>query len=213
TNTATVAGGGDVNPANNSAADVAIVFSHFIDVPADDPFLRWIEALALAGVTSGCGTALPMYCPDAPVTHAQMAVFLLRGLHGPAFVPPPATSAPFVDVTPDSPFAPWIEHLARGGITGGCATSPARFCPDAGVTRAQVAVFLLRAAHGAGHLPPLATGLFTDVPLDSPFAPFIEQLARDGITGGCGPTRFCPDQIVTREQMAVFLVRAFHLPM
>ena len=55
--------------------------------------------------------------------------------------------------------------------------------------------------------------MFTDVPLTYLFASWIEQLARDGITGGCGPTTYCPESVATRGQMAVFLVRTFNLPM
>jgi hypothetical protein len=57
--------------------------------------------------------------------------------------------------------------------------------------------------------------MFADVPLNNPFAPWIEQLARENVTGGCGtnPARYCPDDLVTRGQMAVFIVRAFTLPM
>jgi hypothetical protein len=50
--------------------------------------------------------------------------------------------------------------------------------------------------------------MFNDVPASSPFCPFIEELARRGITGGCGGGNFCPSDPVTRQQMAVFLVRA-----
>jgi len=49
--------------------------------------------------------------------------------------------------------------------------------------------------------------MFTDVPADSPFCPFIEELSRRGITGGCAPGLFCPGDPVTRQQMAVFLVK------
>ena len=57
--------------------------------------------------------------------------------------------------------------------------------------------------------------MFTDVPAAHLFARWIEQLAREGVTGGCAtnPARYCPDSTVTRGQMAVFLVRAFNLPM
>jgi hypothetical protein len=77
-----------------------------------------------------------------------------------------------------------------------------------------MAVFLLRAKHGSAYQPPAATGtMFTDVPQSHAFASWIEQLAREGITGGCGPTTYCPDTTATRGQMAVFLVRTFNLPM
>jgi hypothetical protein len=173
-----------------------------------------VEALAAAGLTSGCSTAPPLYCPDSAVTRAQMAVFLVRGIHGAAFVPPPATGTIFTDVPASHPFGRWIEQLSHDGVTAGCATSPPRYCPDASVTRAQMAVFLLRAEHGAGYTPPPATGtVFADVPASDPFAPWIEQLAAEGITGGCGGGNYCPGQAVTRAQMAIFLVRAFGLPL
>jgi hypothetical protein len=74
-------------------------------------------------------------------------------------------------------------------------------------------VFLLRAKHGAAYQPPDPTGMFTDVPVASGLARWIEQLAREGITGGCGPSLYCPGNAVTRGQMAVFLVRTFGLPL
>ena len=62
-------------------------------------------------------------------------------------------------------------------------------------------------------MPPAATGtLFTDVPASDPFAKWIEQLANEGISAGCGNGNFCPEVPVTRAQMAVFLVKAFGLP-
>src|SRR5690606_642507 len=60
----------------------------FNDVPTSSPFHRFVEALVDAGTTAGCGGG--NYCPDAPVTRAQMAVFLSQvlGLNGPADVTP-----------------------------------------------------------------------------------------------------------------------------
>jgi hypothetical protein len=174
----------------------------------------WVEALAEEGLTSGCSATPPLYCPDSVLSRAEMAVFLVRGIHGAGFVPPPATGTVFTDVPASHPFARWIEQLFHDGITTGCATSPPRYCPDVAVTRAQMAVFLLRAKHGAGYDPPAATGtMFDDVPITHPLAEWIEQLAREGVTGGCSasPSRYCPDSGVTRAQMAVFLGRTFDL--
>ena len=124
--------------------------------------------------------------------------------------------ATFADVPLPHPFWQFVETLARIGITSGCAVSPARYCPDSDVTRGQMAVFLLKAKNGAGFTPPVpGQQTFADVPLNNPFAVWINQLAADGITGGCAvnPARYCPDQAVTRGQMAVFLVRTFNLPL
>ncbi|MBI5964613.1 MAG: carboxypeptidase regulatory-like domain-containing protein [Chloroflexi bacterium] len=102
----------------------------------------------------------------------------------------------------------WIERLYVAGITGGCGTGPLIYCPGTNVTRAQMAVFILRAEHGASYVPPPATGtVFTDVPVGSFGAAFIEQLKAEGITSGCTPTTFCPNTPITRGQMAVFLLR------
>ena len=188
--------------------------STFIDVADTNPFLGWIEALVAAGITGGCAVSPPQYCPQGLVTRAQMAVFLLRSRHGSAYSPPGATGTMFADVASTQAFASWIEELAGEGITGGCASNPARYCPDATVTRGQMAVFLLRAKHGAGYQPPAASGTtFADVPASHPYARWIEQVAREGIAAGCStsPANFCPDSTVTRAQMAVFLGRTFDL--
>ncbi len=176
----------------------------FADVPPGYWAFSFVEALAASGVTSGCGGG--NYCPDNAVTRAQMAVFLERGIRGGGYVPPPATGTVFDDVGASDFAAAFIEQLQRDGITGGCGSG--NYCPGSNISRAQMAVFLLRAKHGAGYLPPPATGLFDDVPPGSFAAAWIERLAAEAITGGCGSGNYCPNAPVTRAQMAVFLVRA-----
>ena len=101
----------------------------------------WIKQLAADGITGGCG--INLYCPEAPVTRAQMAVFLLRSRHGPSYNPPPVgTSTGFSDVPPTDWAAAWIKQLVAEGITSGCGAGT--YCPEAPVTRAQMAVFLVR---------------------------------------------------------------------
>ena len=221
-NTATVSASADANAQNDTSGPVAIAVTDcsagllptFADVPADHPFFPFIEALAESGMTGGCSASPPLYCPEGAVTRAQMAVFLLRGLQGVGHVPPPPTGAAFADVSLTHPLAGWIEELANQGITSGCAASPPRYCPDTSVRRGEMAVFLLRAKHGAGYQPPAASGtVFADVPLSHPLAAWIEQLAAEGITTGCGAATFCPDATVSRGQTAVFLVRTFNLPL
>lgn len=59
--------------------------------------------------------------------------------------------------------------------------------------------------------PPPASATFTDVPLDHPFSQYVEALVKSGITGGCGGGNFCPDNPLTRGQMAVFLAKGLGL--
>jgi hypothetical protein len=151
------------------------------------------------------------YCPDNPVTRGQMAVFLLKGIHGAGYSPPlVGGSTGFADVPTNYWSAAWIKQLAAEGITGGCATGV--YCPEDQVTRAQMAVFLLRSKHGSGYQPPNAVGLFPDVPAGYWARNWIEQLAVESITAGCGGGNYCPEVPVTRAQMAIFLVRTFNLP-
>jgi hypothetical protein len=75
-----------------------------------------------------------------------------------------------------------------------------------------MAVFLLKGKHASSYIPPAATGVFQDVPTDYWAARWIEQLAAEGITSGCGNGNYCPTTPVTRDQMAVFLVKNFNLP-
>ena len=111
---------------------------------------------------------------------------------------------PFTDIG-SSPFYGDIVWIFRAGITTGCA--PTTFCPDDVVTRGQMAAFLDRALH----LPKTTTDYFTDDGT-SIFEASINRIATAGITKGCTATTFCPNDAVTRGQMAAFLDRALHLP-
>ncbi len=76
-----------------------------------------------------------------------------------------------------------------------------------------MAVSIEREMHDAAFQPPAASGVFSDVAFDYWAADWIEQLYNEEITTGCGdnPLRFCPDESVTRAQMAAFLVRTLDL--
>jgi ELWxxDGT repeat protein len=192
----------------------AVPRSNVLATFSDAPTTYWawgsVEAVAAAGITLGCGEGL--FCAERTLTRAEMGVFLGRGLHGSAFVPPPATGTRFTDVPADYWAAGWIEQIATDGVTQGCAASPPRFCPAAQVSRAEMAIFLLRARHGGSYTPPPATGTrFTDVPASFWAAAWIEQLAAEGITNGCDVNLYCPNKTVGRAEMAVFLTRAFNL--
>ena len=185
----------------------------FVDVPSTHTAYAAIETLVWNGVTAGCATGPARFCPDAPVTRDQMAVFIERAKRGADFARA-ATGTRFADVPATHWAAGFIEQLYDDAITGGCATSPLRFCPDAPITRAQMAPMLLKARYGSTFNPGSANGsVFGDVPRTHPFAAWIERAYSYGITTGCtaSPRNYCPDATVTRAQMALFLQRAFNL--
>jgi len=115
----------------------------------------------------------------------------------------------FTDVPSSSGFYPSIENVLHNGVTAGCGDGTT-FCPGDTVTRQQMAVFLLKASDGAAYVPPACTTqVFTDVSCASPFAPWVNELAARGVTAGCGDgTTYCPTDPTSRQQMAVFLLKA-----
>ena len=122
----------------------------FNDVPSSDPDFDYVSLMANYGITVGCQTSPPLYCPTSPVTRAEMAVFIVRGLDlatGASLTYPP--TADFQDVpasgVPDSQYFPFVQRLAQLGITVGCQTSPPLFCPDESIPQGQMAVFVIRA--------------------------------------------------------------------
>jgi hypothetical protein len=138
-----------------------------------------------------------------------MAVFLLRAQHGSGYVPPHCSGL-FTDVPCPSAYADWIEQLAAEQVTAGCGGG--QYCPDASVTRSQMAVFLLKTSQGPAYEPPQAVGIFGDVPPGSFAADWIEAIYHAHITGGCSvsPLLYCPGSSVSRGQMAAFLVNTFY---
>lgn len=162
-----------------------------------------IEWLAARGITRGCNPPVnDLVCPDAVVTRGQMAAFFVRALGLSV-----GAGSDLFDDDNRHLFEHEIDLLATAGITRGC-NPPAntRFCPDDYVTRGQMAAFFVRALG----LPVGAYDLFDDDD-GHLFEAEIDRLASADITRGCNPPtndRFCPDDYVTRGQMAAFFHRA-----
>jgi hypothetical protein len=112
----------------------------------------------------------------------------------------------FADVPPTNPFYRFVETLLHRGVTSGCGGGA--YCPGAETSREQMAAFVLVAREQGDYAPAACmTPLFADVPAASPFCRWIEELARRGVVAGCGGGNYCPGDSVTREQMAVFVLR------
>ena len=197
----------------------AYEYTHFFsDMPvAGKEWMEpWVDEFYLKGITTGCGVSPLTYCPENPVTRAAMAVFILRAIEGPTYTPPAAHHYFW-----DLPIAgkewmePWVDEFYDRGITTGCGTEPLRYCPENPVTRAAMAVFLLRALDGSSYVPDHTHGYFDDLPVTSKewMEPFVDEFYDRGITTGCGaaPLTYCPENPVTRAAMSVFIGRAFCL--
>jgi peptidoglycan/xylan/chitin deacetylase (PgdA/CDA1 family) len=167
----------------------------FADVPSGGTFTEDIVWVKEQGIALGCNHEGTLFCPDDVVTRGQMASFLSRALHL-----APAGHGYFGDDTHNA-HEDSIDRLAEAGISNGCGVGI--FCPDDSVSRGQMASFLVRALG----LEPIAGEVFDDA--SGLHEPNINALAAAGITEGCNSEKaFCPDQPVTRAQMAAFLHRA-----
>jgi hypothetical protein len=177
--------GGDVSP--------------FDDVPTTHRFYEDIVWVRDAGITTGCNRGGTLFCPEDAVDRDQMATFLVRalGLSGGGSIDA------FTDDN-DNPHERNINILAHNGLTTGCGGGGTKYCPDEPVQRDQMATFLVRAYELSGGG---SSNAFTD-DNDNPHERNINILAHNEITTGCGGTKYCPDRVVSRGQMAAFLHRA-----
>jgi hypothetical protein len=113
-------------------------------------------------------------------------------------------------VPASSSYFPYIQKLADLGLTHGC--TPTTYCPTGPVPRMDASVLIVR-----GKLESLfgdkftypTTPFFTDVPASLPQFPYVQKMFELGITTGCTPTTFCPNNNLTRQEIATFLTRAF----
>ena len=105
----------------------------------------------------------------------------------------------------------FIHSLAGARITSGCGNG--NFCPENNLNRAEMAVMMVRAMYGPDYAPPPAVGIFADVVISDTdtTADYIEQLYNDGVVAGCAsgpPALYCPNDLVNRAQMSVFVAAA-----
>ena len=141
---------------------------------------------------------------------AAVVAVLAAVLGAPALVAVAQESAPYSDVPAGAFYAEAVATLASGGVFAGTECDEG-FCPEEELDRATMAVWTVRVLDGADPAG-VASTRFADVDGAHPHAAFIERFAELGVTRGCGDgTNFCPDDTVTRFQMAALLSRAFDL--
>jgi hypothetical protein len=206
---------------------IEIPEGHFSDVPAtgygeSGYFPYWafwqIEACVSAGIVTGFPDGT--YRPTVPVTRDQMAVYISRALAGgDEHVPTGPATATFSDVPTDHWAYRWVEYAVDNDIVQGY--DDATYRPALEVDRAQMAVFIARAIVTPTDRPdlpsyiPPETPTFSDVASDHWAYKYIEYIAQDSVavSQGYGDGTYRPAVIVTRDQMAVYVQRAFSLPM
>lgn len=159
-----------------------------------------INQIAALGITVGCNPPVNnLYCPKNDVSRAQMSAFLRRAFNL------SSTSLDFFTDDDDIVFEDDINRISAVATADlGCGGS--LFCPWQPITRSEMALFIVSTLN----LPSLGNSDFVDIGGD-PNATEIKILADHGITVGCNPPtydQFCPDEHVTRAQMASFIMRS-----
>jgi hypothetical protein len=184
----------------------------FSDVPTT--FWAWedIEAVAKHAITLGFPDGT--FQPGTAVDRAQMATFLARAIAGGDANVPSGPAVPSFSDVPTSHFAyKYIEFCKDEKVVSGFLDGS--YQPGLAVNRAQMAAFLARAKvapEGDAGLPPAPlTATFADVPMDFWAFQYIEYVAAQGIALGYPGGVYLPDLNVSRDQMAVFIGRAFGL--
>jgi len=190
--------------------------STFADVPQSHWAYADIEKLYQGGYVAGCqATPVRKFCPEAPLTRAEAAVFVERGVHGGGFLPPEPGSSVFSDVALGTWYAKWVHQLWLDGFTSGCATGPLRFCPHVPHSRAEATVFFLRMLRGKDYVPPEPSSLpYSDVARGAWYFKWVAAAYDAGLTQDCedpsqrGDDRFRPEEPITRAEAACMMARA-----
>jgi MYXO-CTERM domain-containing protein len=165
---------------------------------ADKSWVKpYAEALFAADVTSGCQESPHLFCPDCTLDRATLGVFVAK-----AMGLTPVLPTTFADVPAGAWYAGYVEALKQAGVTSGCGGGA--FCPDRLATRYEAAAFVWR---GMGLPAAPATGTFSD--LTTTQASVVEALAHACVVSGCAADAFCPDEDVTRAQVAKLVAVGF----
>ena len=183
----------------------------FTDVPLNDWALYQILACVNAGVVQGYSDG--SYHPDDAVTRDQMAVFVARGLaNGDANVPAGPATPSFSDVPADQWAYKYIQYCQAQGIVQGYGDGS--YQPGETVSRGQMAAYIARAVAGGDSQVPASSesAHFPDVPSGYWAFKYVQYCYDNAIVAGHADGDYHPERAVWRDQMAVFMQRAFQLP-
>jgi hypothetical protein len=189
----------------------------FSDVELDSWAAPFIQASFEASIVRGYPDG--HYDPLGQVTRDQMAVYIARALAGgEANVPTSPATVSFTDVAADHWAYRYIEYVHASGIVTGYPGGT--YQPANPVDRGQMAVYVARSIAtptgeaGVPELPAGATPTFADVTGENEWAwcyRHVEYCAAQGVVQGYWDGTYRPAVVVTRDQMAVYIARAFDL--
>jgi len=182
--------------------------SGFSDVTGDEWFTTFTDQLVTAGIMQGYPQGdQTILAPDRDVTRAEFVKMLAVLLKVPELTPEEQEEQPFPDTT-EHWAKSYIEQAKIAGWIDGYEDG--LFHPDAAVTRAEAAKIIAEAFHLTA-LPEAALKIFTDVPTEAWFAPYIHTLESLGILEGYSDNTFRPEQNITRAESAKLIVKAAEL--
>jgi hypothetical protein len=173
-----------------------------------------LTATATSGLTVSFASTTPAVCAVSGntvtiLTGGGCSITATQQGNSTYAAAPPVTQSftvLFTDVAPTDYYYAAINAMAQLGITAGCGNNG--YCPLEQVTRDEMAIFLVRAIYGSDNFTYSTTPVFTDVQPATFGFKWIQKLAALGITAGCGAGLYCPTEVVTRDQMAIFIERA-----
>jgi hypothetical protein len=198
---------------NVSGADFVLPISggtFQIAITASNSGCQWTAAptpswITLTSAASGTGNGTLSYSVSTNSDSSPRLGYITVGGQWWQVVQKGQSAQLFSDVPTNYPFFDSITLLKLDGISPGCGGT--QYCPDAPMTRSEMAAFLIRALMGES-FSYSNQPYFTDVAAAHPYFKYIQKLREIGVTNGCTLTTYCPDDTVTRGQMAAFVVRA-----
>jgi hypothetical protein len=181
-----------------------------INVTTNDPSVTWTASagggfISLSAGATGTGSGTVGFTVTANNTGADRVGTVTIGPRT-ASVTQRANAEVFTDVVPADYYFDFADVLYTSNITAGCSLNPLQYCPDSPTSREEMAVFLVAAIERGNSFTYTQTPYFTDVPPGSPYFEFVQKIKDLGITAGCTATTYCPNDSVTREEMAVFII-------
>ncbi len=192
--------GSDANPGTSNGA--------LADVTQSDPYYSAITWAVEKGIIEVSSDNPPRFNPQGTFTRDYMAKYIIMVRFGKDFQY--TQNSFFNDVSESNPNFKYIQKIKDERITAGCSSDGNKFCPLETTTKAHAASFIVRAKYNLDQWDIKSEQpYFNDVPNTHwGFRP-IQKLEEDQAAIDCGENNFCPDNGITRAEVASMLYKYF----